>query len=150
MLYSREFYAAARKRLRPGGILAQWLPNGDNEDLAAVARAIHVSFPYVRVFRWGTRTGFHFLASERPLPNLTAEQLKRRLPPEAAVDMVEWQPLGKNDVTILTAFDSLLKSEIPIEAMINQSPTTPALSDDRPINEYYMLRLVSRSAPTQP
>jgi hypothetical protein len=38
----------------------------------------------------------------------------------------------------------LLRSEIPLDTMIRQSPTTPALSDDRPINEYYMLRLVSK------
>jgi spermidine synthase len=140
MLYSEEFYAAARKRLRPGGILAQWLPNGDNEDLAAVARSLHNSFPYVRVFRWGTRWGFHFLASEQPLANLTAEQLQRKLPAEAAVDFVEWGLPSKDSKAIISAFQGLLRSEIPIEVLIGQSPTTPALSDDRPINEYYLLR----------
>ena len=144
MLYSREFYAAARKRLRPGGILAQWLPNGDNEDLASVARALRVSFPYVRVFRWGGRTAFHFLASEQPLPNLTAEQLQSKLPPDAAADMVEWIPPDKVNELKLGVFQGLLKSEIPIDTMIGQSPTTPALSDDRPINEYYILRMVKR------
>ncbi len=145
MLYSKEFYAAARRRLRAGGILAQWLPNGDNEDLAAVARSLHTSFPYVRVFRWGTRTGFHFLASEQPLPNLTAADLQRRLPPDAAADLVEWAPQSKDSQElVLTSFQELLSSEIPIEMMIRQSPTTPALSDDRPINEYYILRLVKR------
>jgi spermidine synthase len=144
MLYSQEFYAAARKRLRPGGILAQWLPNGDKEDLAAVARALYNSFPYVRVFRWGTRFGthwgFHFLASEQPLPNLTAEQLQRRLPVDAAADLTEWAPPSNGSQAVLAAFESLLQGEIPIEAMILQSPTTPALSDDRPINEYFLLR----------
>jgi spermidine synthase len=145
MLYSQEFYAAARKRLSPGGILAQWLPNGDNEDLAAVARALHNSFPYVRVFRWGTRTGFHFLASEQPLPNLTAAELQRRLPPDAATDLAEWATPSKDkQEVVLTAFQDLLRSEIPLDTMIRQSPTTPALSDDRPINEYYMLRLASK------
>lgn len=145
MLYSQEFYAAARKRLSPGGILAQWLPNGDNEDLAAVARALHNSFPYVRVFRWGARTGFHFLASEQPLPNLTATELLRRLPPDAAADLAEWTPPSKDkQEAVLSVFQELLRSEIPLDAMIRQSPTTPALSDDRPINEYYMLRLVSK------
>jgi spermidine synthase/MFS family permease len=140
MLYSEEFYAAARKRLRPNGILAQWLPDGDAEDFTAVARALHNSFPYVRVFRWGTLWGFHFLASERPLPNLTAEQLQNRLPPEAARDLAEWAPPGRGREAVFTAFQSLLQSEVPIEAVILQSPTTPALTDDRPINEYYVLR----------
>jgi spermidine synthase/MFS family permease len=140
MLYSEEFYAAARTRLRPGGILAQWLPDGDAEDFAAVARALHNSFPYVRVFRWGTRWGFHFLCSEQPLPNLTAGQLQSRLPPAAAADLAEWAPPGRGSEAVFTALQSLLRSEVPIEAVILQSPTTPALSDDRPINEYYVLR----------
>jgi spermidine synthase len=144
MLYSQEFYAVARKRLSPGGILAQWLPLGDREDLAAVALALHHSFPCVRVFRWrtrwGTHWGFHFLASEQPLRNLTAQELQRRLPPDAFTDLTEWAPPSQASQAVSEAFESLLQGEIPIEAMIEQSPTTPALSDDRPINEYFLLR----------
>jgi spermidine synthase len=140
MLYSEEFYAAAKKRLRPGGILAQWLPDGDAQDFAAVARALRNSFPHVRVFRWGTRWGFHFLCSEQPLPNLTAEELQSRLPEDAAIDLAEWAPPGRGGQAVFTAFQSLLQSEVPIETVILQSPTTPALTDDRPINEYYVLR----------
>jgi spermidine synthase len=140
MLYSEEFYAAARKRLRPGGIVAQWLPDGDNEDIAAVARSLRNSFPYVRVFRWGTLWGFHFLASEHPLPNLTAEELQAKLPADAAIDLAEWAPPSRGSEAVMNAFQSLLKSEVPLEALIAQSPKTPALTDDRPINEYYALR----------
>ncbi len=144
MLYSEEFYAAARKRLKPSGILAQWLPYGDKEDLAAVARSLHNSFPYVRVFRWpsivGTRWGFHFLASEQPLHKMSGEDLQRRLPPAAVIDLTEWASPTGRDQAVLSAFNSLLEGEIPIEAMIQQSPTTPSLTDDRPINEYYLLR----------
>jgi hypothetical protein len=141
MLYSEEFYAAARKRLRRGGILAQWLPAGDKEDLAAVARALQNSFPYVRVFRWGSRSGYHFLASEQPFPQLTAAELQRRMPPEGALDLAEWAPPseGSEDVARAT-YERLLQGEISIDSMIQQSPTTPALSDDRPINEYFLLR----------
>jgi spermidine synthase len=140
MLYSEEFYAAARKRLKPGGILAQWLPDGDAQDFAAVARALKNSFPYVRVFRWGTRWGFHFLCSEQPLPNLTAGELQNRLPADAAADLAEWAPQGRGSEAVFSSFQSLLQSEVPIETLILQSPTTPALTDDRPINEYYVLR----------
>jgi predicted membrane-bound spermidine synthase len=141
MLYSEEFYAAARKRLRRGGILAQWLPAGDKEDLAAVARALQNSFPYVRVFRWGSRSGYHFLASEQPFPQLTAAELQRRMPPDGALDLAEWASPseGSEDVARAT-YARLLQGEISIDSMIQQSPTTPALSDDRPINEYFLLR----------
>ena len=145
MLYSEEFYAAARKRLRPGGILAQWLPEGDNEDFAAVARSLHNSFPYVRVFGSVDGWGFHFLASEQPLPQRTAEDLQRKLPPDAAADLTEWDPPPGGSPAVLQAFDTVLDNEVPIEKMIAASPTTPALRDDRPINEYYALRRWQRS-----
>jgi hypothetical protein len=33
-----------------------------------------------------------------------------------------------------------LNYELPIDQLIAASPATPTLSDDRPINEYYLLR----------
>jgi hypothetical protein len=140
LLYSEEFYAAARKRLRPTGILAQWLPEGDAEDLAAVARALHDSFPYVRVFGSVEGWGFHFLASEQPLPHLTAEDLQRKMPADAAADLTEWDPPPGGSPAAFLAFDTVLQNEVPIETLIAPSPATPALRDDRPINEYYALR----------
>jgi len=41
---------------------------------------------------------------------------------------------------VFNSLQNLMKSEVPIEALILESPTTPALTDDRPINEYYVLR----------
>jgi hypothetical protein len=142
LLYSEEFYAAARRRLRPGGILQQWLPYGDAEDFSSVARALQDSFPYVRVFRWTEHWGFHFLASDHPLPNRNAGELARQLPPAAAADLVEWGPRQ-------TAEDQLgmiLSQEIQLSDLIARSPSTPALRDDRPINEYYTLRHRIRAA----
>jgi len=139
-----EFYAAARKRLRPGGILAQWMPGGDREDFAAVARSLRNSFPYVRVFREGDNWGFHFLASEQSLSQRTAEELLRRTPADAVRDLTEWsRPTGGQSEALLT-FDNLLKNETPIETIIAVSPDTPPLSDDRPINEYFALRRANR------
>ena len=139
MLYSEEFYAAARKRLRPGGILAQWLPEGDAEDFAAVARALKDSFPYVRVFGSVDGWGYHFLASEQPLPHRSAEELQYRLSADAIADLTEWDSPG-GEAAAFDAFNTVLQNEIPIETLIAPSPGTPALRDDRPINEYYALR----------
>ena len=136
LLYSEDFYTVIRQRLRPGGILQQWLPIGDPEDVAAVALALRRSFPYVRVFAFGKNWGFHFLASDRPLPNRTANELARRLPATAANDLIEWAPHPNAEAR----FEHLLHNELPIDQFISASPSTPALSDDRPINEYYLLR----------
>jgi spermidine synthase len=140
LLYSEEFYAAARKRLRPGGILAQWLPGGDLQDVAAVARSLRNSFPYVRVFPEKNGGGAHFLASLQRLPQASAGELLRKMPPGALRDLTEWPPLSEKDSEVLRAFDGLLQSEISIETMVAVSPDTPSLTDDRPINEYYALR----------
>jgi hypothetical protein len=51
-----EFYATINRRLRPDGILQQWLPYGDAVVQASVARAL---FP-IRVFHPVGGVGFHF------------------------------------------------------------------------------------------
>jgi spermidine synthase len=136
LLYSEDFYTVLREHLRPGGILQQWLPIGDPEDVAAVALALRRSFPFVRVFAFGKNWGFHFLASNHALPNRTAKELAQRLPDTAAADLVEWD----EEPDAEARFSHLLNYELPIDQLISASPGTPALSDDRPINEYYFVR----------
>ncbi len=136
LLYSEDFYSVVRQHLRPGGILQQWLPTGDKADITAVTGALVQSFPYVRVFAFGKNWGLHFLASDEPLPARTAHELAERLPAAAAADLVEWDP----DRNPEARFAHLLQNEIPVRGLLALSPRTPALSDDRPINEYYLLR----------
>jgi spermidine synthase len=138
LLYSKEFYATVKQRLRPDGILQQWLPRGDAVDHAAVARALQESFPYVRAFyvnpetKWGT----HYLAGMQPIPNWTAAELAQHMPQSAARDLIEWGPEGN----AANQFAALLKKETSIDQMIAEAPATPALQDDRPMNEYYLIR----------
>jgi predicted membrane-bound spermidine synthase len=136
LLYSKEFYAIIRRRLRPGGILQQWLPGGDPVVRASVARALRESFPYVRVFHSAEGWGYHFLASESPLPNPTAAELAQRLPAKAATDFLEWGP----ETTPEGQFADVLKREISLDDLIQQAPSASALRDDRPVNEYYLTR----------
>jgi spermidine synthase len=141
LLYSKEFYMTAKQRLRPGGILQQWLPTGDAAVHASVARALVESFPYVRVFHTGSphlanEWGFHFLASGRPLPLRTAGELADRMPPAAVSDLMEWshQPSATRE------FAAVLDNELSPDQMIAEAPYAPALADDQPVNEYYLLR----------
>ena len=57
---------------------------------SSVARALKESFPYIRVFRSVQGWGYHFLASNQPLPQRSAAELAGRLPANAARDLVEW------------------------------------------------------------
>jgi len=136
LLYSNEFYYAAQKRLRPDGILQQWYPGGDRATTAAIARALKESFPYVRAFvsigGWGT----HFLASRQPIPDRSAADLAKRMPASAVADLVEWGPFP----TAEQQFADVLKREIPIDWVISADVNAPAMQDDRPVNEYYLVR----------
>ena len=143
LLYSEEFYRVARRRLRPGGILQQWLPTTSDDDpqvVAAVTRSLKNSFPYVRAF--SDEFGLHFLCSDRPTPTRSAEDLTLRLPPGAMADFAEWaQPLPAGvKAQVYLEFSALLQQELPVDPLIAASPSTPALTDDRPINEYYAFR----------
>jgi len=136
LLYSKEFYAIISRRLRPGGILQQWLPGGDAVVRASVARALQESFSHVRVFHSLEGWGYHFLASDRLLPHPTAAELAQRLPAKAASDLLEWGP----EATPERQFADVLNREISLDELIAQAPTAPALQDDRPQNEYYAIR----------
>ncbi len=142
LLYSEEFYRAARRRLRPGGILQQWLPTrpqDDPVDVTAVARSLRNSFPYMRAFL--DEFGIHFLCSDQPIPKRSAAELLQRMPAKAITDLAEWE--SPNDDAVAAdnlQLTTLLANELPIEQLTSLSPDTPPLTDDRPINEYYALR----------
>ena len=138
LLYSTEFYRVAKQRLRPHGMIQQWLPASAVDPVvrASVAQAVKVSFPYVRVFQAFQASGYHLVASDSPLPDLDGQQLARKLGPAAERDFVEWGP----ESTARGQFDRLLASEIPLSSMIAGAPAAPPIADDRPINEYFVLR----------
>jgi len=138
LLYSKEFYAIARQHLRPGGILQQWYPMGPNDPAipASDAKALKESFTYVRVFQSVEGWGYHFLASDSPIPAYPAATLASHLPPAAKADLVEWGPAS----TAEEQFARVLSRELPIDALISRAPNVPAMHDDRPVNEYFLLR----------
>ena len=140
LLYTREFYSIVGQHLRPDGILQQWLPDGDAEVRSSVTRAIVESFPYVRLFAYSPDWGYHFLASKQPIPNRTALELAQRLPANAVRDLQEWNPpAGAEGI-----FRAILALERPPAQVIAVRPQIPAMQDDRPVNEYFLLRSLRR------
>ena len=143
LLYSEEFYQVARRRLRPGGILQQWLPTTTDEDavdVAAVTRSLRNSFPYVRAFP--DEFGIHYLCSDRPISQRSPEELVGRMPADAVRDLTEWdEPSADGPMDAAEdRLSDLLKGESTLDQLLAGSPDTPALTDDRPINEYYLVR----------
>jgi spermidine synthase len=139
LLYSKQFYSIARPHLAPDGILQQWLPdNGDPAIIASVAKALQESFPYVRVFLSIERYGYHFLASKSPLPSLSAATLASHMPPAAMADLIEWGPAHDAEHQLA----GVLNQELSLDSLIERARDVPALQDDRPVNEYFILRRV--------
>ncbi len=136
LLYSEEFYAVVKQHLRTDGIFQQWLPEGDRATESAVAHALKNSFPYIQTFRYTGNAGIHYLASMQPIPVRTPAELAARLPAKAAADFVEWGPYP----TAQQQFEILIPNSVSIDVLIQRSPGTPPLRDDRPVNEYFALR----------
>ena len=66
--------------------------------------------------------------------------LTDRLPHGAGLDLVESGP----HETVEQQFAAVLTREIPVPAFLNASRTAPVLTDDRPVNEYYLWRRILR------
>jgi spermidine synthase/MFS family permease len=159
LLFSKEFCALARQHLKPKGILQIWFPDGipvktyagthvTNNFLMWVSirkavaaqgliRSLQESFPYVRCFPSVERSGVHLLASMDPIEIPSLEQLAARMPANAKNDLLEWDTSRD-----LPAYLGLVISqEIPIANILNPDPKIQ-ITDDNPLNEYFMLRQV--------
>jgi spermidine synthase len=135
LLYSEEFYALIKKRLKKGGILQAWIPVCELKTFQAAARSLLNSFPHVRVFTSLERWGAHFLVSSEPIPDFSLDQLVARMPPAAQADLVEWY----TDTTARTAMAHMVIPQVDLDRILSPDPEMK-ITDDRPYNEYYLLR----------
>jgi predicted membrane-bound spermidine synthase len=138
LLYSHDFYRIIRNHLQPSGILEQWFPGGEIPILLSVARSLADAFPHVRVFRSVEGWGYYFLASDHEIFIPEVESLVGKIPQRAREDLVEWYP----GTTPGDVFRALLSNEIPIEELLRAAGQSkaPMLTDDRPYNEYFLMR----------
>ena len=136
LLYSSDFYTVVKAHLTPNGILQQWVPLNDDASLYAAARSLRDSFRYVVVFRSIEDWGYHFIASQSPIPELTPAEFVARLPQKAKQDLVEWSP----NITVETMTQNILSRRGKIDDLL-QRPPNIRITDDRPYNEYDFLRI---------
>ena len=137
LLYSREFNELVRAHLEPGGVFQQWFPGVEGTALASLTLALKGVFPHLRAFRSLDGQGIHLIASEGPLPSVSAEAAAARMPEAARGDLLEWFPRMPEASVPLRA---QLARELDPATLSRGEPDVPALSDDRPVNEYYLLR----------
>ncbi len=128
-LYSREYYRAARRVLRPGGVIAQWLPVMElsEDDIVAMIGALASEVPYVEL-RYGFGYEWILLGSDRP-PSIDTDAWSRMAAePGVARDLASIGVLGAPDLAA-----TLLQGD---EALRTVSASFAAVDDDLPSIEY--------------
>ena len=110
-LFTREFFEIARQRLRPDGILGQWLElySLSTDDLRAILASFTSVFPHVQIFGTIEETDLLIVGSAAPLPlDLPALQ-ERMSPPEVAQDLLR---VDVGNVAELLSFFKIGEQEI--------------------------------------
>jgi spermidine synthase len=77
----------------------------------------------------------HMLASQQPIPNMSADQIAARMPAADALDLLEWT----SSRDLAGYVNEVLSKGIQIETALNPDPSI-RITDDHPYNEYYFLR----------
>jgi len=137
-LFTAEFYRAARARLRPGGMLCQWLPLYElgQEDFATALATMGSQFKHLA--GWTNGSVAVIIASSDPLP-LGALHPDRQLPAAVVTDLqgvglMPWQ---------IDAF--LSQPDLDAAAIARLAASAGALNlDDKPMLEFRSARNLFR------
>lgn len=128
-LYSSEFYALAGTRLKPSGLLAQWLPlaTQNDEDTRSLVRSVLDSFPHVSL--WTTEFNEMLLIGSFEPVQLDVPRIAERF--------------GRGDVATalrqvgIASPAALLALWVTDRAGLERyADGAPAVTDDRPRIEY--------------
>ncbi len=145
LLYSTEFYQAVKLRLKQDGILQQWLPAGlEHDTTVPVIRALTAEFKYVKIFIIPSGNGIFFIASNSPIEDFLPDKLVAKMPEKAVKDLMEWLDCEKN-LQNTVQFIGLL-SELSIDKILKFYNNDAVITDDKPYNEYFLLRRLGKNA----
>ena len=136
-LYSREFYASARSRLAPGGILSQWLPvfGVSEEVVLAMTRAFIEVFPNAVLLS----------GANMNLLLVGANDARNVIAPSPVADALARAPAVQADLERLdlgSLRDLVGTFVAPAAVLADATKTARPVTDDRPLQEYGRWSLV--------
>ena len=130
-LYSQEFYAIARARLRPAGYLSQWLPayQVPTASVLSMVRAFIDVFPQA-VLISGAESELLLLGTTGPAIEIDPQRVVARLAaaPDVAADLRRLDLSGTREIA-----GSFVGSGSTLQAATRD---VEPVTDDRPIQEY--------------
>ena len=126
-LFTAEMFHHARSRLRPGGIMVQWIQGYslDAEDLKTVVRTFATVFPTFTVWNSG-RGGFLLVGSVGPA-TVDVRGIQARIDASAAVSqsLAQMQVAGWADVLGLFMLDAADATRMAGQAALNTDDRLP-------------------------
>ena len=128
-LYTEEFYALAKRKMRPGAVLAQWVPLDLSPGAPKlIIKAMMAQFKHVSLWLPSRMEGVA-IASDEPLKIDPRELTARMSEPAVAEDLTE---IGlRSPASLLATF---VAADEKLAAFLHD---VPSLTDDRPRIEYY-------------
>jgi spermidine synthase len=133
-LYSQDFAELAKSRLAPGGIMAHWIPFpgskagvDDRRTFFMLVYTFARVFPYTYAVPGWHNVGLHIIGSLQPLKIDTESIGLRMKKPSVLKDIREWDPVTS------AYFGRLRLLKMP-------DILPPAVTDDRPLLEFNLLR----------
>jgi spermidine synthase len=135
-LYARETFAAAARRLAPGGLFCQWLPlyQLTREEFGVIARTFLGVFPHVGVWR----DDFY---PDRPVVALMGTMEPPALDVERLGERIGALPGWSRDALLAEPRGLLMLSAGDLSAAPDLAGTGPIDTDDRPVIEFLAPRL---------
>lgn len=129
-LYTEEFYALAKQKMRPGGVLAQWVPLDFSRGMLPkmILKAMMGQFKYVSLWLPSRMEGVA-IASDEPL-TIDPRALARRMSEPAVAEDLTANGLRSPEDFLAT----FIAADEKLAAFVGD---VPSLTDDRPRLEYY-------------
>jgi predicted membrane-bound spermidine synthase len=129
-LYTEEFYALAKRKMRPGGVIAQWAPLDISRGVLPkmIIKAMMARFKHVSLWLPSRMEGV-VIASDEPLQIDPRALAARMSEPAVAEDLTAIGLRSPEDV--LATF---VAADEKLAAFVQD---VPSLTDDRPRIEYY-------------
>jgi len=140
VLYSREFYQAAERRLSDDGVMMEWMPGGQSVDeFRTQVRTLQSVFPNV-LLAFGPATQGVFMIGSRASVGIDPTAIATVLSRTGVV-----QDLGEASdapVSSIDAWEALIPKQEWLTGpdVARFAGPGPLITDDRPLTEYYLLR----------
>jgi spermidine synthase len=134
-LYTREFFQLCRDRLRPGGVLAMWIPPDSLSEVKMITRSFLDVFEHVN--GWAgppPLSGILLLGSGRPLQHVREKVRQMYELPAVAADLREWGPELDHPEKVLQLY---LADKRELSRFV---AGVPLITDDSPYTEFPLWR----------